>query len=79
MIRSRSQLPEKEQEKIDEKIDQLLEDSGGFGTFQWFLFISFLMVNKSTMLIIMAMSFLTKVPEEYFCVYEGSDEEVSCK
>ena len=72
-------MPEREQEKLDEKIDQVLDEAGGSGRFQWFLFLSFLLVNKSGMLIMMSMSFLTKVPSEYFCVYEGSDDEVSCK
>ena len=30
-------------------------------------------------IIMLNLSFLEKVPEEYFCVYEGSSESVSCK
>jgi len=32
----------------------------------------------STMLLLMSMSFLTKVPAEYFCVNEGQTDEFSC-
>ena len=68
----RSRLSEKQQEEIDKKVDSLLEGCGGFGRFQWFITISYLLANMSVMLIMMAMSFLTKVPEEYFCEYAGS-------
>jgi len=54
-------------------VDTLLENSGGFGRFQWFITITYILVNKSTMLILMGMAFLTKVPEEYMCEYQGKE------
>ena len=68
---TKTELAPRDSEALDKKIDQVLEKVGGFGRFQWFIVISYFLINKSSHLISMSLSFLTKVPEEYFCLYEG--------
>ena len=52
---------------------------GGFGLYQFLLTATYFCLNKSVMLILLSLSYLEKVPREYFCTYEGSDDPVSCK
>ena len=56
----------------------MFTQTGGFGAWQWFLSVSYWFNNKSIMILILALAYLQKVPKEYFCVYEGSSDPVSC-
>lgn len=41
---------------------------------------NYVLYNKSVHLILLSLSFLEKVPSEYFCAYEDApDQYVSCK
>ena len=62
-------------------IDQVLREVGGFGKFQIFITFVYLCYTKSIATIMLNLSFLEKVPQEYFCVYEGSNtnESVPCR
>ena len=44
-----------------------------------FIIINFLLAVIGPIMIFLSLSFLTKVPDEYFCIYEGETESVSCK
>ena len=67
------------EEQLDLKIDKVINETGGFGLFQCFLSVSYFINNKSVMLLIVSLAYLQKVPQEYFCTYEGSEEPVKCK
>jgi len=64
---------------LDENLDKLYERLGGFGRYQLFLSITYVFLNKSIMIMVLVLSFLTKVPREYYCTYEGSEETSICK
>ena len=60
--------------------EDTFERIGGFGRYQLFLNINKLFSSKfSTEFLLIALAYLEKVPEEYFCVYQGSTEAISCK
>ena len=64
-----SEIAHEREEKLDQKIDEVFTQTGGFGAWQWFLSVSYWMNNKSIMILILALAYLQKVPKEYFCVY----------
>ena len=64
---------------LDEKLDSVFERLGGFGRYQWFLSITFVLMSKSVSIITNTISFLTKAPEEYYCTFAGSEESFICK
>ena len=73
-------VKQEEQEDIDQRVDQVIADVGGFGRYQWLVLASYFCFNKSVALLLVSMSFLSKVPQEYFCKYANSpNTEVICK
>ena len=48
--------------------------------FQWFIFVTTQLNSLGPMILLLSLSFLTKVPDEYFCVYyQDQPEPLSCK
>ena len=66
------------QDELDRKTDSLLTEIGGFGRYQMFILGTYLCYTKSMAIIMLNLSFLEKVPREYFCVFEGSTNSVPC-
>ena len=67
------------QEKLlNEKIDGLLEEIGGFGFYQALISFAFLAQDMPVAILLKNMSYFTKAPKEYICVFEDSDEPRSC-
>ena len=65
--------------RLDDKLDSVFERLGGFGRYQLFLSITFVLMRNSVSLFFNSVSYLTKVPEEYYCTYAGSEQSFSCK
>ena len=64
---------------LDSRIDDLLESAGGFGRLHFLIVSSWVLTDNGTFAVIAALSYLTKVPEEYLCTYAGSGSETfSC-
>ena len=69
----------RQEEKLDETIDNLLEDAGGFGKLQLLIVLTWMLSDNGVFVIILALSILTKVPTEYFCTRTGNfDDLFSC-
>jgi len=79
MVKTKGELELEREEQLDKGVDAIFNETGGFGRFQWLLSVTYWLNNKSVMLLILALAYLQKVPKEYFCVYEGEMEPVSCK
>ena len=70
---------EQEQNEFEKKTEKIFEELGGFGRYQFYLLFTYtLSVKTSLEFILMSLNYLEKVPQQYFCVYEGSIEEISC-
>ena len=63
---------------MDEKLDKFFDKLGGFGLYQLFLSFTFLITFFGAYALIVMLSYLTKVPQQYFCTYEGSSEAQIC-
>ena len=61
-----------DQESLDKRTDKLFEIVGGFGRYQILMNLIYVLYNKSVHLILLSLSFLEKVPKEYFCAYEDA-------
>lgn len=65
---------------MSDKVDDLYVKLGGFSRYQVFILMVYLCSSKSIGLIIVNMSYLEKVPDEYFCTYEKDPSSwKSCK
>lgn len=54
-------------------------DLGGFGKYQTILTVCYILCNKAIAIILINLSFLEKVPSEYFCTYsDRPGETFSC-
>ena len=40
--------------------------------------LAYTLINKSVMILVFSLSYLTKIPQEYLCQNEGSDETYVC-
>ena len=67
------------EEVLDQKVDTVLEETGRFGRYQWFLASTYFFNIKSTTLLIMSLAYQQKIPKEYFCIYQGSEVQQSCQ
>ena len=69
-----------QEEKLDGTIDRLLEDMGSIGKLHFIIFVGWVLSDNAVFILLMALSFLTKVPSEYFCRGSGGlGEPESCK
>ena len=69
---------QEQQKLIDKRFDKVLKSIGGYSYHQLFITIMLVLFNKGVHLVIMNLSYLEKVPKEYFCTYEGSEEPQLC-
>lgn len=71
-------LAEEQRKIIDKRFDKVLKRTGGFGNHQMFVVTVLALINQGVHLVLVNMSYLQKVPREYFCTYRGSPDPVSC-
>lgn len=54
-----------------ESVLDILQQIGGFGRYQLAQTVLITLFNKSVMVIVLSMGFLTKRPDQYLCTFEA--------
>ena len=68
-----------DQKSIEKIMDQLFCDLGGFGRYQIFMCFNFFCQNTGVYALLVSLSYLEKIPHEYFCTYaDNPDVEITC-
>ena len=62
-----------EQEQLEDKIDKLYKDSGGFGKFQLFAMIALILGTDAHDLWFQELGYFTQAPDSYVCTYARED------
>ena len=71
-------MPLIDQDQIEDKIQQMYHDLGGFGKFQVFAMVAILFGTSTNDLWMNELGYFIQPPDSYICSYASKDNQPSC-